>query len=712
MEKPFLSINDKQNESIDDNNSDIGRFLEIIQFKSNDNSFNDDLDEIYPKDFLTSTNLNYNINKNLTIEYSEYKTGETDFCSKDKIQVSSDNKVNINSPSLQEKDSIHAKENIILDNDNKNNLHISNQEIKDYLEYYYINKKTLDNKKISKFIISYFQYIVKDAKLISILFQCIKVMKVVSIDNILSFFLSEIINFLKNKEANDIILMLYSFASEELKISIINNVFNNIEDVIKNQALEKSLIHLVEWADFETVQNAIIIKFSNINEDLMLNNTVLKLLEIIIGYENLDINFIKVFITTKLKDLIKLDYGYYLIKRYIKITSSESEQEEFLKNFICILREEDLFSLNGSLICQCIIRNFKLVEIHNLKDLEVAKSYDLEIINPYIKDKNFNTTKINPKPNNFKNECAEYFKAKRKERLDLLFKKNYWINHNSKPLLMFYNYLLNNFFYVNEKYISKKTFIQLLSCLMKFSTFPFYVKFLDKFVNEVSNLKKTVINNDTNFKEFYEKLSKTAIYITVSFNDETLITNFLNNLDYDSVSTFLKSLDTLIEYVSKALSYHESQYYFNNTRTYSILNDIKGAQKIFREISKYIIPDILKSKLNKRSIESQINSIYSYLSYKKSDDKVIEEKKPKKEKKKKEKKNAINSNLIPGMPFPNSLHYINPFYYQFPTNVNNYNQIPNMYWNNHMIPIYNDYSHLAQPNNMNFDPNMLENLKK
>ena len=279
---------------------------------------------------------------------------------------------------------------------------------------------------------------------------------------------------------------------------------------------------------------------------------------------------------------------------------------------------------------------------------------------------------------------------------------------------MFYNYLLNNFFYVNEKYISKKTFIQLLSCLMKFSTFPFYIKFLDKFVSEVNNLRKIIVNNDTNFKEFYEKLTKTAIYITVSFNDETLITNFLNNLDYDSISTFLKSLDTLIDYVSKALSYHESLYYFNNTRTFTILNDIKGAQKIFREISKSIIPDILKCKLNKRSIESQINSINSYLSYKKSDDKVIEEncKKPKKEKKKKEKNNAINNNLMPGMPFPNSLHYINPFYYQFPTNVSNYNQIPNMYWNNHMIPIYNDYSHVTQPISSNFDQNMLENLKK
>lgn len=710
MEKPFLSINDKQNESIDDNNSDIGRFLDIIQFKSNENSFNDDLDEIYPKDFLSSTNLNEKII--LTTEYSEYKTGETDFCSKDKIQVSSDNKVSINSPSLLEKDCKQIKENNILDNNNKNNLHISNQEIKDYLEYYYVNKKTLDNKKISKFVNSYFQYIVKDAKLVSILFQCIKVMKVASIDNILSFFLSEFINYLKNKEANDIILMLYSFASEEIKISIIDNVFNNIEDVIKNQALEKSLIHLVEWSDFKAVQNAIIMKFSKINEDLMLNNTVLKLLEIILGYENLDTKFIKVFISSKLKDLIKLDYGYYLIKRYIKITSSESEQEEFLKNFICILREEDLFSLNGSLICQCIIRNFKLVEIHNSKDLEVARSYDLEIINPYIKDKNFNTTKTNSKPNNFKNECAEYFKAKRKERLDLLFKKNYWINHNSKPLSMFYNYLLNNFFYVNEKYISKKTFIQLLSCLMKFSTFPFNIKFLDKFVSEVNNLRKTVVNNDTNFKEFYEKFSKTTIYITVSFNDETLITNFLNNLDHDSVSTFSKSLDTLIDYVSKVLSYHESLYYFNNTRTYSILNDIKGAQKIFREISKSIIPDILKNKLNKRSIESQIKSINSYLSYKKSDDKVVEEKKPKKEKKKKEKNNAINTNLIPGMPFPNSLHYINPFYYQFPTNVSNYNQIPNMYWNNHMIPIYNDYSHLTHHNNSDFDSNLPEILKK
>lgn len=707
MEKePNTNIKMVNTDFSDDNQSDFDNILDIIEFKSLDNSLIDENNEIFSKDYLNCINFQESNFKKLAIDNSDYKTGDTEFCSKYKTIDSNLNKnSNCNtSPNVYDKD-LHSID-VIREIHKNNSLHKSSNEIEQYLEYYYLNKKTSDNKKISKFVTTHFNDIlsIKEGNLISLLIQCIKIMKITSIDNILSFFFKDLVNLLKNKDANDIILLVYSLSSENAKISVVNVIFAKVEDVIKINGLEKSLLHFVEWADSEIVQQAIIDKFNNFEEDIMLDHTMLKLLEIIVSYENLNTNFIKIFISNRLKDLIKLDYGYYLVKRFIKITYSKSQQIEFLSNFISILSEDDLFSLNGSLLSQCIIRNFKLVEIYNSKDLEIAKSYDLEIINPYIKDKiTCSNNNKNTKPFAFKNECAEYFRLKRKERLDVLFQKNYWVNQNSEPLTMFYDYLLTNLFHANKKYVTKRTYIQLLSCVMKFSTSPFYLKFLEKFIDDVNDLKRIRMDNDSNFRDFYKKLSNTAIYTTISFNDEILINNFLSNLDFESITTFSKNIEIIIELISKTLSYHDSIYHFNNIRTYTIIKDIKENQKVFREIFKIIIPSIIKNKQYKPSIKKQMNSINSYLSYKSIQTSLKEEKEKKVKHKKKKQSNQNKNSYVQVFQLNNQVpfNYIIPF-----QNINNgvINAQPNFYYPPNSFINFNQEYNPLQHGIIRFNP--------
>ena len=248
------------------------------------------------------------------------------------------------------------------------------------------------------------------------------------------------------------------------KKNFVNSIIKNFDSLLRSSYSFHAICSIFENLQ-ENEAKEIITNYLIQQKNMFLSECkLLRILECFVGNEHDKIlKFIFNFIIENLFKLIKIRQGFFLIRKVVIVVKDSNFQlklvEKINENIVYFSSQH-----NGSLLCQCIIRNF------NLKDAPKEGKYSIE--GQKISKLGFIGTNLSQE------------KAKRDKALFISNKTDVSQKNNldkseectNRALLIFYNILINDLI----PYITDITSIKIIECALKYGGKIFHIKLFER----------------------------------------------------------------------------------------------------------------------------------------------------------------------------------------------------------------------------------------
>lgn len=264
---------------------------------------------------------------------------------------------------------------------------------------------------------------------------------------------------LKDAYANYFIQQLFLFLNESFQHEIIVEILNNFSALSEDPTALSAITSMIGSTSMRKATQDLLISFIKKfdSEEYLTNFRLLKVLEAILdSFEESDAEFIISFVIEKFNKLYKLRPGFFLIRKLIKYCKSLSIQMSIVDQIeSCI--DSFPYTGNGSLLCQCLIRNFS-ISLLGKRHKSALSSLELNL----------------SKMKNFKSNYISKTKPQTEESLEDGEPENDIHLHFENPaLLSFFNLLISKVLpYELNKHSSK-----VLECSLKYGGSEFQNKF-------------------------------------------------------------------------------------------------------------------------------------------------------------------------------------------------------------------------------------------
>ena len=461
----------------------------------------------------------------------------------------------------------------------------------------------------------------------------------------------DLINYIYNICVNNLIILLnhplsnyfiqlfYHKLDIEKQYNFMLVILNNNNIILKRTLSLNALISILENPLDDTIQKLVCNFYKNVflNTINIFNNyKLLRILEaLLISCKEIYIDFIINFILNDISNLLNSRSGLFLVRKFCKIIKNENIQHLFVQK-ISLNYKNLVNSMNGSIICQCVIRNFIIKESPFKVILNYFSLENLYKIN--IKKMSTSRMEFNDDHNNSReiDVCIEIANSiKNNNKNNNIFanptiiknKQNteYKINNNNNS----YNILSHEEVY-NELYKNEKIF-DANNKALKF----FFKSFVDCILNQINNeseilnvnLFKLLLSAIKNGGEYFHNLlvqalidNRSLMYImflnSINIQNKCLhemsnnlllllienvnnklkcsIINELNKLKFSISENYIHyykeivlKLDKLI--IKYAYNNNKNNNFFNNNlNLYSVSNNNNNSNNNLYPISNYI----------------------------------------------------------------------------------------------------------------------------
>lgn len=184
---------------------------------------------------------------------------------------------------------------------------------------------------------------------------------------------------MKQPYANYFCQLLYLKLELTEQLCLINIILSGFFQIIKNTISFNALISILENGLKKECEELISTYLKSLKDDFGKNSKLLRILESLInGFDNHKIAFIVDYIEENFMNLVKMRPGFFLIRKLLKTCKDLSTQSRMIKQIDTHI-DEFVSSVNGSLLSQCIIRNFCLKECPNKGKSEFCDKLQLNI---------------------------------------------------------------------------------------------------------------------------------------------------------------------------------------------------------------------------------------------------------------------------------------------------------------------------------------------
>ena len=332
---------------------------------------------------------------------------------------------------------------------------------------------------------------------------------------------------INNSYANYFCQIIFNHFNDLLKFSITKQLINNIKYVFDNPIAFNTFKYLITY-DFPDSCQIELVKFflqflnydmniplstyiskleypilplmmdAKVKKELFYDSKTLRIFESMLCFKEEYIDFIIRLILTEFEELLSIRQGYFLIRNLIK----ENKNQDVQKRIIQVISSNTfnfVNTMNGLLICKCIIRNFSIEE--NQQKKNETKKFD------FIK-KNIKNNKLFHE-NDGENEEEDEDKSE-----TIIY------NYNNPALNFFYNILLDDL--LNYRALNKQA-EKLLKYAIKFGGPNFTQVFLQKIRIFNTNLIESSSNN-------------ILMFLIQSDIGTSILIAILNNLSHDNDS--------------------------------------------------------------------------------------------------------------------------------------------------------------------------------
>lgn len=167
---------------------------------------------------------------------------------------------------------------------------------------------------------------------------------------------------MKQPYANYFCQLLYIKLELSEQLSLLNIILSSFYQIIKNTISFNALISILENGLKSDCENLFSCYIKSLKEDFGKNSKLLRILESLInGFDYRKIAFIVEYIEENFMNLVKMRPGFFLIRKLLKTMKDEGTQLRMVRQ-IDMHIDEFVSTVNGSLLSQCLIRNFCLKE--------------------------------------------------------------------------------------------------------------------------------------------------------------------------------------------------------------------------------------------------------------------------------------------------------------------------------------------------------------
>jgi len=385
---------------------------------------------------------------------------------------------------------------------------------------------------------------------------------------------------IKNSYANYPCQILYDKGTFKDKENIIDCILRNLESLILNDVSMRAVYSIFESVKDTILQQKIILKIQKLlSHKKIYNQCYLKIMEPVIDYERKHLNQIENFILNNLYKLLNIRQGYFICKKFVLNVKDFETQMKIIYYYI---KKFDIypFMLNGSLIAQCIFRNFSLIEVSEFenyfKETYIFLNANRESL-PYIKNssKKENVQQrnyididnfINPIKENYpivstkfqdyeqeENENQEelnkkkysddYFKNKHIAKSISTYNKRYYKIIDSPIVVMFFHMVVDNIAGLRHNKNSYKLMNSMINLggdkfiniiMDKLNLFEFFYSpdYQLELKSNMSN-KNNQMKNEVKFKEENNKLEISSKGSNSNFLNDISGTSFENYKPFD-----------------------------------------------------------------------------------------------------------------------------------------------------------------------------------
>lgn len=171
---------------------------------------------------------------------------------------------------------------------------------------------------------------------------------------------------LKDSYGNYFAQQLFFFMSTSIQHTIIIKITNEFIVVSDDPTSLSAITSIISNSKFGKKSQDLLVVFMRKfdMDEYLINFKLIKVLEAMLdSFQDSDVDFIISFVIEKFHQLYKLRPGFFLIRKLIKYCKNLTVQSSIVKKIESCIKSFP-YSGNGSLLCQCLIRNFCIVESH------------------------------------------------------------------------------------------------------------------------------------------------------------------------------------------------------------------------------------------------------------------------------------------------------------------------------------------------------------
>lgn len=406
---------------------------------------------------------------------------------------------------------------------------------------------------------------------------------------------------MRHPYANYFCQLLYLKLDLPEQIGIIKIILSGFTQILKNTISFNALTSILENGLHSECEKLITVYLKSLKEEFNKTSKLIRVLESLInGFDSQNIIFIVEYIEENFLSLVKMRPGFFLLRKLLKTTKDEYMQYRIMKQ-IDQNASEFVSTVNGSLLSQCIIRNFCFIKCSN--NMKLGFSDKLENNLKKILDSLKATKDKNQK------ESQEYSENEEVDDLGEAGK-----NYDHGPLCFFYEILLNKvLFTCLNKHSSK-----ILETALRFGGKGFHQKLLDRLILTNQALEQPHKNSNMISLISSErglKFIRAALELMIEKNKEKLFSKLCECSEFVT-SNQRKEYNELVESYKKS-NIKAYNYQANKIRNYNQAQEVQKA-KVSTEAKWNEPNNKVKKSYNTNSYYTNTTASQNYNQYQQS----------------------------------------------------------------------------------------------